>query len=85
MGNTIPNKTDGTLKFTTEIANDSQDKVGKHPIIAKDITTTDVNSSTVVGDWEDRNDKAVTVPRQKEEPTPTPDPDPEDDHQEPNE
>lgn len=63
MGNTIPNKVDGTLKFETEIAEASQDKVGKHPIIAKDVTTTDIPSSDVVKDWEDRNDKAVTVRR----------------------
>lgn len=63
MGNTIPNKVDGTLKFETEIAEGSQDKVGKHPIIAKDVTTIDVPSSDVVKDWEDRNDKAVTQRR----------------------
>lgn len=63
MGNTIPNKVDGTLKFETEIAQASEDKVGKHPIIAKDVTTTDIPSSDVVKDWEDRNDKAVTVRR----------------------
>lgn len=63
MGNTIPNKTDSTLKFETEIAEDSQDKVGKHPIIAKDITTTDIPSSDVIGDFEDRNDKAKTIRR----------------------
>lgn len=63
MGNTIPNKVDGTLKFETEIAQASEDKVGKHPIIAKDVTTVDIPSSDVVKDWEDRNDKAVTVRR----------------------
>ena len=63
MGNTIPNKVDGTLKFTTEIAEESQDKVGKHPIIAKDITTTDIPTSEVFEDWESRNNKAVTERR----------------------
>lgn len=63
MGNTIPNKVDGTLKFETEIAESSQDKVGKHPILAKDIETTDIPSSDVIGDFEDRNNKAVTVRR----------------------
>ena len=63
MGNTIPNKTDGTLKFSTEIAEASQDKVGKHPILAKDISTTDIPSSDVIGDFEDRNNKAVTERR----------------------
>ena len=63
MGNTMPNKVDGTLKFETEIAQASEDKVGKHPIIAKDITTVDIPSSDVVKDWEDRNDKAVTERR----------------------
>ncbi len=63
MGNTIPNKVDGTLKFETEIAQASEDKVGKHPIIAKDVTTIDIPSSDVVKDWEDRNDKAVTQRR----------------------
>lgn len=66
MGNTIPNKVDGTLKFTTEIAEASQDKVGKHPILAKDITTEDVATSAVIDDFEDRNDvKPVTVRRDK--------------------
>lgn len=63
MGNTIPNKVDGTLKFTTEIAEESQDKVGKHPILAKDITTTDIPTSEVFEDWESRNNKAQTVRR----------------------
>lgn len=63
MGNTIPNKVDGTLKFETEVAQASEDKVGKHPILAKDVTTTDIPSSEVVADWEERNDKAVTVRR----------------------
>jgi hypothetical protein len=63
MGNTIPNKVDGTLKFETEIAESSQDKIGKHPILAKDVTTIDVESSEVIADWEDRNNKAVTVRR----------------------
>ena len=63
MGNTIPNKVDGTVKFSTEIKEASQDKVGKHPIIAKDVTTIDIPSSDVLEDWEDRNNKAVTVRR----------------------
>ena len=56
MGNTVPNKVDGTLKFETDIAQESQSKVGKHPILAKTITTTDVKSSAVLDDFEDRND-----------------------------
>lgn len=63
MGNTIPNKVDGTVKFKTWIDQSSDDKVGKHPIIAKDIFVGDVPSSDVVKDWEDRNDKAQTVRR----------------------
>ena len=63
MGNTIPNKVDGTLKFETEIAQESQNKVGKHPILAKDVTTIDVPTSDVIEDWETRNNKAQTVRR----------------------
>lgn len=62
----VPNKVDSTLKFDTEYTSSiAIAKRGKHPIIAKSVTTEDVNTSTVLADWEARNDKAITVPRQK--------------------
>jgi len=61
----IPNKVDSTLKFDTEYTPSASVNRGKHPIIAKSVTTEDVNTSTVLADWEARNDKAITVPRQK--------------------
>lgn len=57
----VPNKVDSTLKFDTEYTQSAAINRGKHPIIAKSITTEDVDSSTVLADWEERNDKAVTT------------------------
>ena len=56
---------DSDLKFSTEVVEASADKVGKHPIIAKDLTTIDVPTSDVIKDWEDVNDKAKTEGRKQ--------------------
>ena len=63
MGNTIPNKVDGTLKFQTEYTQEEAAKRGKHPIVAKTVTTTDIPTSEVFEDFEERNNKAVTKSR----------------------
>ncbi len=63
MGNTIPNKVDGTLKFQTEYTQEDAAKRGKHPIVAKTVTTTDIPTSEVFEDFESRNVKAVTESR----------------------
>ncbi len=63
MGNTIPNKVDGTLKFQTEYTQEAAAKRGKHPIVAKTVTTTDIPTSEVFEDFEERNNKAVTKSR----------------------
>lgn len=63
MGNTIPNKVDGTLKFSTEYSQEAAAKRGKHPIVAKTVETTDIPTSDVFEDFESRNVKAVTESR----------------------
>ena len=63
MGNTMPNKVDGTLKFSTEYTQEEAAKRGKHPIVAKTVTTTDIPTSEVIEDFEERNNKAVTESR----------------------
>ena len=63
MGNTIPNKVDGTVKFSTEYTQEEAAKRGKHPIVAKTVETTDIPTSDVFEDFEDRNNKAVTKSR----------------------
>ena len=63
MGNTIPNKVDGTVKFSTEYSQEEAAKRGKHPIVAKTVETTDIPTSDVIEDFESRNIKAVTEPR----------------------
>lgn len=62
----IPNKVDGTLKFDTEYTPSAAIHRGKHPIVAKSVTTTDVPTSDVFADFEGRNDtKPVTIRRDK--------------------
>lgn len=63
MGNTIPNKVDGTLKFTTSYESEDAAKRGKHPIVAKTVETEDIATSEVFSDFETRNVKAVTESR----------------------
>lgn len=58
-GREFANIKDSTLKHNSVVMSASVAKVGKHPIIAQTITTTDVPSSEVVKDWEERNNKAV--------------------------
>jgi hypothetical protein len=38
---------------------------GKFAITGESVETIDVPHSVVAADWEDRNDKAITIPRQK--------------------
>lgn len=58
---TIPNKTDSMLKHDTDyISSINIAKRGKHPIVAKNVTTYDNPHSDVAKDWEDRNNKALT-------------------------
>lgn len=59
---------DGTLKFSTDYAPSVAVNRGKKPILAKSITTTDINTSAVFNDFESVNDKAVTY-RRGTEPT----------------
>lgn len=75
----VPNKTDSTLKNTTEYTEAQAARRGKFAITGETIDTTDIDSSTVVADWEARNDKAVTQYRQKPDPEPDPEPDPDPD------
>lgn len=57
----VPNKVDSMLKNQTVYPSVAIAKRGKHPIVAKSITTYDVPHSEVAADWEERNDKAVTT------------------------
>lgn len=60
----VPNKVDSMLDFNTEYTSSiAIARRGKHPIVAKSITTVDIPHSDVAKDWEDRNDKAITIPR----------------------
>lgn len=62
----VPNVIDSVLKNNTEyVSSIAIAKRGKHPIIAKSITTVDIPTSEVLVDWEARNDKAITLPRPK--------------------
>ena len=58
---TVPNVVDSTLKNDTYYPSVSIAKRGKHPIVAKSVTTYDEVTSNVVKDFEDRNNKAVTT------------------------
>ena len=66
LSDTVPNIKDSTLKHNTDyISSVNIAKRGKHPIVAKSVTTVDVKSSTVVDDWEKRNIKAKTEGRKQ--------------------
>lgn len=62
----IPNKVDGTLKFSESYTPSAAIYRGKRPIVAKTVTTTDIPTSDVMEDFEGRNNvKPVTVRRDK--------------------
>lgn len=62
----VPNKVDSMLDFNTEYTSSiAIARRGKHPIVAKSITTVDIPHSDVAKDWEDRNDKAKTEGRKR--------------------
>lgn len=54
---------DGTLKFTTSRTEAQTARRGKFSITGETVSTTDIDTSTVLSDWETVNDKAVTIPR----------------------
>lgn len=56
---------EGTLKFETSYTPSVAVNRGKHPIVAKSITTEDVPTSEIIEEWETVNDKAVTGTRPK--------------------
>lgn len=60
---TVPNVVDSMLKNDTYYPSVSIAKRGKHPIVAKSVTTYDEVTSNVVKDFEDRNNKAITTGR----------------------
>ena len=61
----VPNKQDSMLKNTTEYTEDQAARRGKFAITGESVETIDVPHSVVAKDWEDRNDKAITIPRSK--------------------
>lgn len=56
---------DGTLKFTTSRTEAQTARRGKFSITGETVSTTDIDTSTVLNDWESVNDKAVTATRDK--------------------
>ncbi len=62
---TVPEKNDSMLDFNTTYTPSVAVNRGKHPIVAKSVTTVDIPHSEVAADWEERNDKAITSTRDK--------------------
>lgn len=60
---TVPEKNDSMLDFNTTYTPSVAVNRGKHPIVAKSVTTEDIPHSEVAADWEERNNKAVTSRR----------------------
>lgn len=58
---TTNKQTTGTVKFNTEYKEEDKAKLGKNPFLGKTVTTTDVKTSTIQDEWENINDKAVTI------------------------
>ena len=60
---TVPEKNDSMLDFNTTYTPSVAVNRGKHPIVAKSVTTEDIPHSEVAADWEERNNKALTSRR----------------------
>lgn len=56
---------DSTLKFATSRTEAQTARRGKFSITGETVETTDIDTSTVLNDWESVNDKAVTATRDK--------------------
>lgn len=61
----VPNKQDSMLKNETTYTSIQVARRGKFAITGESVETIDVPHSVVAKDWEDRNDKAITIPRSK--------------------
>ena len=62
----VPNKQDSMLKNNTTYNSIQIARRGKFAITGESVETIDVPHSVVAADWEERNDKAITIPRGQE-------------------